>query len=361
MQGSAAGAGGDAGGALNFLFMAQGDLPLGELWYGFFQDAPPDGWRAFLHCSEPQSCNAKATQSVFPGLRMVQTVQSSYCQDLVSPMVQLLKESLAAGAGPNDKFIFVSDSTVPLKPFADMQRRLRGDRNSDFCIFPSNQWAKAYTNGQTAYMVKHHQWVVLNYAHAKKVAETWNGVANWRVPVMGYTEKQPGSRAYDPATATSQLPPGSFSDVPQKCTDEWAIFTMVFGAVPIDTQSTGTAVMTGLGGGPLNLRYPRAWKEHGRCNTFAYWSEALSGDDAKALAAQLSADSNSKIKIDQYHRRPAVLSDMSDSALLTLRRSNFLFARKFVPSGSLLNFRRIVLAKEGPPRTLQALSYPVSR
>merc|ERR1719387_663831 len=88
-----------------------------DVWRSFFASAPWEQYRAYVHCKLPSCVN----QVSGTPLVVVPTVPSYYCTDLVSPMNQLVKVALSDGDGlPNeaDKFAFVSDSTLPAKPFA---------------------------------------------------------------------------------------------------------------------------------------------------------------------------------------------------------------------------------------------------
>merc|ERR1719401_1716336 len=92
------------------------------------------------------------------GLVQVPTVNTIYCTNLVSAMNKLLEVSLRESAQPGDKFIFVSESTLPVKPFAAVYAALTKDQASDFCVARADQWPM----GSGFYIVKHSQWVVLS-------------------------------------------------------------------------------------------------------------------------------------------------------------------------------------------------------
>jgi hypothetical protein len=166
-----------------FLFMVGDDIPNAGLWRAFFADASEDEWAVYVHC---KSGCAPSTLAKLPGAKAVDTVPTYYCHDLVTAMVQLLRFSSKDEGHENDKFVFVSDSTLPVKPFEEVAATLHEHKESDFCIFPSDHWAEADFNNQRAYLVKHQQWVVLNREHSKLMVSNWDSVdsnGHWRVPI----------------------------------------------------------------------------------------------------------------------------------------------------------------------------------
>merc|ERR1719181_1357715 len=91
-------------------------------------------------------------------------------------MAQLLKGALKLDAGTvggREKFVFLSESTLPIKPFAEIHSSLLLDDKSDFCLFPSDQWGSANIDGSFVKLLKQHQWVVLNRDHARLFVRDW--------------------------------------------------------------------------------------------------------------------------------------------------------------------------------------------
>merc|ERR1719424_481379 len=108
------------------------------------------------------------------GITQVTTVPATYCRDLVSPMVQLLRSATLESSSARDKFVFGSESTLPVKPFREVYSTLTWDTNSDFCIYPTDHWVQLQlAQNLMALMVKHSQWVVLNKAHADTMVREW--------------------------------------------------------------------------------------------------------------------------------------------------------------------------------------------
>merc|ERR1719428_173627 len=92
-------------------------------------------------------------------------------------MNQLLHHAVqkTAPGHKQDSFVFVSDSTLPVKPFVHVYARLTADENSAFCVFPQVTWAKEALPGIGGYQaaVKTHQWMVLSRSHAEQSLKTW--------------------------------------------------------------------------------------------------------------------------------------------------------------------------------------------
>merc|ERR1719395_469690 len=67
----------------------------------------------------------------------------------------------------NDKFVFLSHTTVPLKSFDLVQRKLTvtDGHKSNFCVQKWRDWAWFKADRVLA---KHSQWSVLSRAHAAK-------------------------------------------------------------------------------------------------------------------------------------------------------------------------------------------------
>jgi len=229
-----------AQGKLIFLFMLQDGLPHADLWKAFFAGAPRSSFRAFAHCSKPEPCRqSKAFAEL--GIELVRSVPSKWCSDLVSPSWQLLDTALRADEGGSkgepQKFVLVSDSTLPVQTMSRMRQVLLKTDHSDLCISPRNEWAAVSIFGITYSIVKHHQWAVLNREDAEAFAKAWpmsssysslwkNGVLDlaagdykWNLPRMG-----PDGKANLSATIARSLIPA-----PGRCPDEEAFTSLIFG------------------------------------------------------------------------------------------------------------------------------------
>lgn len=322
-------------GVVTFLFLLTDELEHMDIWASFFASAPAGSWQAFAHCKDPEACHASGLLNI-PGMRMVQTTPTWYCHDLVTAMAHLLQSGLSLPhGGGNEKFVFVSDSTLPAKPFAEIHTQLMADWNSDMCLFPKEQWASANIDGHSVLMPKHHQWVVLNRFHAELFVREWVPVSQegvWRVWLRGgsWTGKE------------RFVSPQHFYHPPQTnwCTDEWAFAATIFGV--IEVQSV-TSTLPAFGGGPVSLWGPPSEKTQGKCRTFTFW-DASDGDSMALLAKQINQDWGSRLSCyPKCHQRPATIEELSMHSLQAIRHSEFLFVRKFSPYIHLADYPTVVL------------------
>ena len=118
-------------GTLYLLFMVNFTIYHHDLWTHYLDHSQqqnstkcPLRYEIFVH-------SQNATRDSHPSLRhkIVPTVPTIYCNDLVSPMIQLL----AYATNPkltdyppskNDAFIFLSADTIPIKPLEMLTRNI---------------------------------------------------------------------------------------------------------------------------------------------------------------------------------------------------------------------------------------------
>jgi hypothetical protein len=325
-----------------FLFLINDEVYFPSHWNAFFEGTDTAQWAAYVHCK--QHCSPKFLSSM-PALKPVDTVPTYYCHNLVDAMVSLLKGALADGGTRFDKFVFISGSTLPVKPFNEVWHVLGRDDGSDICIFPRNHWGEASFNNQHAVLVKHHQWVTLNYDHAKTMVATWGSVdsqGQWSVPIRTPTYSEP--LIYNAETF-------SRSPIANWCADEWAFFATLFGAIPEGESSTISipGYLNRNSGNSFSLTGPGTEKQQGKCRTFVFWSEF--DDDTTLLAKNIAKGYPHNVLScwPSCTYRPAVIEKLSNDGLLEMRRSPFLFARKFSKEIKLTRFREIILVKDPPP------------
>lgn len=253
----------------------------------------------------------------------------------MSKLLEGALESPAVQGGAAEKFVFVSESTLPVRPFAEVQAYLLADGDSDFCLFPRDQWAYSTIDTHSVLMPKHHQWVVLNRQHAETFVREWVPVdagGVWQVWLRGgsWTGKE---RFVSPQHFTRPASSNS-------CADEWAFVATIFGVVePAD----GTRTFPGFGGGQFYTSGPLAYTTQGRCRTFTFW-ETEDGPAFSHLAAQIHDDLDSSISCyPRCLRRPATLHKMGVKGLTAVRHSHFLFARKFSAWAGMPHYEEIVI------------------
>merc|ERR1719375_2080081 len=95
-----------------------------------------------MHCKDRHVCDLELARSNPLSITMVDSVPTYYCQDLVSAMVQLLQAAHQESRSAGDKFVFVSESTLPLKPFPIVYHQLTTGSDSGFCIYTKNHWVR---------------------------------------------------------------------------------------------------------------------------------------------------------------------------------------------------------------------------
>lgn len=317
-------------GIVHFLFMVNGDLPHAKLWQKWLTNAAPGSWRAFVHCKDPAACNRTVLPSL-PGFEMVETTPTWYCHDLVTAMTRLLSTALGKQdqlrGAMRQKFVFLSDSTLPAKPFNKVYQTLMDNDNSDFCIFPRNQWGTASIDGQDVYLVKHHQWVILNQAHAAEFVQQWVPVDSrgvWRIWLKsGHWQNN-----------ERYVSPQHFYHPPATnwCADEWAFLATVFGIVENRGASTD---MQHFGGGKLILEGADSLVSQGVCRTFTYWN-SYDGGEFTSLGKALHADTATSMScFPKCLDRPTSFSRLGAASIHHLKDSGFLFFRKANPQVKL--------------------------
>lgn len=303
-----------------FLFMAVDKISNLGVWEKFFASAHPSQFRAFVHCKLVE-CNDQVANSV---IRIVQTVPSYYCTDLVSPMQQLINFALQDdpySVNSADKFVFVSDSTLPAKPFADVYSTLTVRAGSDFCAFPSNEWADVQGPTGLEMAVKYHQWIVLERAHAEKTWQLWASgtdhdfMARFQMNMHSYTWSN-----------------NSYGDNRNYgCLDEFWHMVALFGTIKhVDANHDAAVSFSRFVGAPLRVSKTAGWQ--GQCDTFVMWAKYLNApgnNPFKRFYATLDAVSIPHGGNDQ---RPGWWDTISKNGMAAIRRSEFLFVRKFIDS-----------------------------
>jgi len=335
---------------LFFLFLTYEGLIHKELWQEFFSSvgASTDRWSALMHCKHQSRCESQLALQNPLGLKLVANVSSEYCVDLVSPMVRLLNMALATSESPGDKFIFLSESTLPVKPFGLIYTGLTANQDSDICVSPRKDWVKLAPHRgaiRPTLLIKHSQWVILSAAHAKAAVRNWPQVkdsspGNWTISVWpSRMDKESGTADF------GRMPKDALPENKTICTDEWALFATLFGVV--STRELQVSV-PGVSSPKIFLDSDKYEKEtQGTCRTFETWGDPL-GSDGGLVAWQLSPVLSCYPNCERSGH-PAHFLAATDRALWVLRNSSFLFARK-IPA-NLVNvdqFSSIILGEPFP-------------
>lgn len=303
-----------------FLFMAVDKVSNLDIWKAFFAEAPSDQFQAYVHCKLYSCIEATANSPLQP----VPVTAHSYCTDLVSPMIQLINAALGDVYGsPNelDKFTFLSDSTLPLKPFPIVYNTLSQRAGSDFCVFPAAEWADVMIwDGSLDLAPKYHQWISLVRHHALDADQKWssyhshNFMAEFGLNTQGY----------------NQQVNNTFGDSRNfGCLDEFWFMAALFGKLHRSDHGEQSVNFQSFTGSPVQISGYAGWQ--GQCDTFVLWPHQNNGP-FRALYAALDGPS---VPHSGDRSRPGWWDKLSTNGMSTLRNSSFLFARKFIDSPAL--------------------------
>jgi len=317
-----------------FMFLAVDKVSNLDVWKAFLAAAPPSQYKAFVHCKLP-SCQQQVAGSV---IQAVHTVPSYYCTDLVSPMQQMVYYALQDPDGlanPYDKFAFVSDSSLPAKPFSYVYSTLSSRLGSDFCIFPSGEWADVPSSSGYGLeiAVKSHQWVTLNRAHAEKSWELWRtGTLHNFMPYfrMNSMPMLPSNNSY-----ADQRNYG--------CLDEFWYMIALFGTLhQPNAQQVQDVHLPLFTGSTMHISNNAGWQ--GECDTFVLWSKYLytwGNNPFNSFYSTLDAASTPH---GGNFARPGWWDTISTHGLRAIRHSPFLFVRKFIDNPRLADGPNFVQA-----------------
>jgi hypothetical protein len=258
-------------------------------------------------------------------------------------MNQLLHHALTSdGDMPNiaDKFAFISDSTLPAKPFAQIYSTLSARTGSDFCVFPSSEWADVPGVAGLEIAVKHHQWITLEREHAEKATVLWrkgelhNFMSYFAMNSLQYTWSN-----------------NSFADHRNfGCLDEFWHMAALYGPIGhVDAGRDQLVQLSLFTGTPLHVSGKAGWQ--GECDTFVIWSTYLHAAGNNPFERLHSSLDKVSIPHGGNHARPGWWDTISSTGILALRNSEFLFVRKFIDNPRLADggnfgdaYTRLVLA-----------------
>jgi len=299
-------------GAINFLFMLRDSLPHADVWTAFFAGAPPSSWRAWAHCSSFDACQADRALRTL-GVKVVATVPSRWCDDLVTAQAHLMRAALSDTSehpGIVEKFVLLSDSTLPIKSFASVHRGLLATEGSSICMRPVNEWPTASINGTELRLVKHSQWVALSRRDAEEFVQRWPSgpeLNQWDVPLMGTDGRANWSRTMNRSTFFpldgTKSKNGTRSKM-GRCADEEAAFALLFGAA-----ASGSVESV------LN---------RSRCHTYIEWKGTF---------------------MWMHGITPRVFFKVEEDTISAAYAStSFFFARKFAPTAEVPELMNLILA-----------------
>lgn len=305
-----------------FLFLATDKISNFRIWQAFFTQAHPDQYRVLVHCKF-DSCKSMVAGSVF---EVVPTVPSYYCTDLVSPMNQLLSHALSTSSGPSDKFTFISDSTLPAKPFVHVYHTLISRDGSDFCIFPAGEWADVpatieMPGHSLEYAVKHHQWITLTRDHAEKAVGDWShGVLHDFMSRFRLNQDYVFPNVYGDHKNTG-------------CLDEFWHMLVLYGSLRPMDNTENVLELPVFTNSPLRVVGTAGWQ--GECDTFVMWPQFLHTPGMNPFERLHNTLDMSSVPHSGNAQRPGWWDRISVDGIHAIRNSDFLFVRKFIDNPEL--------------------------
>jgi hypothetical protein len=242
-------------------------------------------------------------------------------------MNQLLAYALQDEPGtsnPLDKFIYISDSTLPAKPFAEIYNTYNSRPGSDFCAFPSSEWADMPGMGGLEMAVKVHQWLTLSRAHAEKTSTSWS---------QGHMHDfmQRFQMNYKPYVWSNN----TFGDSRNfGCLDEFWHMAAVYGTLShVNTAGDQVVNLDGFTNGPLRVSGTAGWQ--GSCDTFVVWAKYLHHGGTNPFQRLYAALDPISVPHGGNNQRPGWWDTMSSQGIQAIRHSEFLFVRKFIDNPHL--------------------------
>lgn len=310
---------------LQFLFLVQDKINFEHLWVVFFAAAAKHLFRVHVHCTDQSACKQNLGSPFREAI--IPLARSEWCNDLANVMNALLRAGLDSSTEDDphaqEVFVFISGTTIPVKPFQVVYQKLANLSASSFCVNPPFHWGlcKDVNTGSSAFAVKHHQWLVLTREHAKLAMRYMQSHTFGSTPL-----KLPGTAWVSDHDMCSM----------RGCLDEFWHFAALFGLVRAGKPNGSVDLATasywhefpGISSGglwvPSDYSNTRGVTDvQGGCWTYVFWG--------LGAAPLFSATSRKLVEntIFDVQKLPATFKRIELGGLMVLRRSPFLFARKF--------------------------------
>jgi len=335
------------GARIYFLFMLMDCLHNIWIWKRFFAEAPSGAWRAWVHCKKPGSCRDSGLFQELPKFKVVDQVPSTRCKDLVSVEAQLVKAALRESVASNSviqKFVLLSESALPVKPFSAIYEALTRHWESDFCLSRSKFWPaininqknmqriSRYSEKKTlTLLAKHSQFFVLNRNDAKTFGREFvavDRVGNWPVPLKSRRWKHRGwflntsgiVRFFD-TNKPYYLP----------CADEIQVFATIYGTFDFGDFGDNEHIETCPLNRSVKCKDIASLMRQSRCRTLSV------GGHNSVLVRKIIGDPGSTVRLPSKSRQGhgVEFKQLANTSLFRLRNSMYLFVRKFPDNASL--------------------------
>lgn len=149
-------------GKIAFLFLTLSEINHEQPWINFFQgqDARCSIYIHSKHDFNPRSYFKK---------REIKAKVPTTWEKITGAQLQLLKDALQDPQ--NEKFIFLSESTIPLQSFDFVYQKLMNHPHSLFSYERNPEPSRIFTPLQPFIIYKNSTWIVLNRKHAQLMVE----------------------------------------------------------------------------------------------------------------------------------------------------------------------------------------------
>lgn len=156
-----------------FLFLTVANIAHETHWQDFFS-GHEEHYSVYIHAKNPLS-----SSSLFKKHELPNTVHTTWSHTMKA-QIELLR--IALQDPDNEKFIFISELTIPLQDFDHVYRSLMSHDASMFYYFPNPHvnrnntwyWPQAHRNVKpipTEKQFKNSQWVILSRKHAQMMVD----------------------------------------------------------------------------------------------------------------------------------------------------------------------------------------------
>ncbi len=146
-----------------FLFLIVSGINHEKIWLNFFNHHE-DRSSIYIHSKYPM-----LSDSAFQQFEIPVKVPTTW-KNTMNAQIELLREALKDE--DNQKFVFLSETAIPLQSFDFVYETLMAHPKSQFEFWPNpnedRNWGPTIPNEKA---LKNHQWVVLNRKHAELMAK----------------------------------------------------------------------------------------------------------------------------------------------------------------------------------------------
>ncbi len=145
-----------------FLFLTIGNVYHDTTWRNFLT-GQEQRYTLYVHSKHPLSDN-----SFFKKSEMTYKVPTTWANTM-NAQIALLKEALRDPH--NEKFVFVSESTIPLATFDEVYKAVMETPKSIFNYYRNTHPVRSFGPYNHDKLYKNAQWVILNRKHAQLMAD----------------------------------------------------------------------------------------------------------------------------------------------------------------------------------------------